>query len=353
MAGTLALKTVLNSLYFSGAQAASRFWLSGLGAILMLHHVRDEEPADFSPNGHLTVSPGFLDKLLTRLSARGFEFLSLDDALERIANHDPRDWLDPFVTITLDDGYRDNLENAVPVFRKHEAPYTIYVASGLVDGKADIWWEDLEQIIAMRDGFYLESPQGRIAFETPDANSKNKAFFELLEFLSFSVTETEQRRIVRDLGKQSGYDAQAHRAREIMNWEELASLKSDPLCTIGAHTIHHNALARLDDEDAHRELVEGARILEMELGGWPRHFAFPYGFPAAAGPRDFEMAKKAGFVSAVTTRHGVLYPDHVEHLHALPRISLNGGFQSMRYVETLLSGLPTRINNRGARLNVA
>ena len=353
MAGTLALKAILNSLYFSGAQAVSRFWFSGLGAILMLHHVREETPAEFSPNRHLSISPVFLDKLLTKLAEKGFEFITLDEALSRLRTHNPKDWPDPFVTITLDDGYRDNLENAAPIFRKHGAPFTIYVASGLVDGKADLWWEDLEQIIAKRDGFYLESPQGRIAFETPDVTSKYRTFSELLTFLSFSVSEAEQRRMVRDLAEQSAYDPDAHRAREIMTWDELASLTADPLCTVGAHTVHHNAIARLNEEQASRELVEGARVLEMELGEWPRHFAFPYGFPAAAGPRDFALAKAAGFASAVTTRHGVLYPDHADHLYALPRISLNGGFQSMRYVDTLLSGLPTRIHNRGARLNVA
>ena len=137
-----------------------------------------------------------------------------------------------------------------------------------------------------------------------------------------------------------------------MNWSEIGELTNDPLCTIGAHTIHHYALARLEKTDAERQMRESAKILKSELDQAPRHFAYPYGYPAAAGQREFDLARELGFTSAVTTRHGVLYNDHKNHMHALPRISLNGNFQSMRYVDTLLSGLPTRLQNRGKKLNV-
>ena len=66
--------------------------------------------------------------------------------------------------------------------------------------------------------------------------------------------------------------------------------------------------------------------------------------------REVELAREAGFISAVTTRHGVLQPGHAAHLHALPRISINGNFQRVGYVRTLLSGLTTPLSNGGKRL---
>jgi peptidoglycan/xylan/chitin deacetylase (PgdA/CDA1 family) len=66
----------------------------------------------------------------------------------------------------------------------------------------------------------------------------------------------------------------------------------------------------------------------------------PYGDPASAGPRDFALARDIGFKTAVTTRKGVLYPAHRQYLSALPRVSLNGEYQSLDYTALYLTGLP-------------
>jgi len=68
------------------------------------------------------------------------------------------------------------------------------------------------------------------------------------------------------------------------------------------------------------------------------------------GEREVKLAAEAGFASAVTTRHGVLSPGHARHLHALPRISLNGRYQNVAHVRTMLSGITTPIANAGRRV---
>ncbi|MCG6857835.1 MAG: polysaccharide deacetylase family protein [Salaquimonas sp.] len=352
MASQGVYRTVLNALYFSGAQMVSRPWSGGLGAILMLHRVDDTRWDEFAPNAHLTVSPKFLDHLFPHLKRQGYEFVALDEVLTRLRDDRPHRPRERFVAVTLDDGYRDNLQNAVPVFRKHAVPFTIFVAPGLVEGRATLWWEDLEAVIARRDRFALNSPRGRVDFDVSSPASKRRAYGEIMALLTGVIGEDEQRRMVAELAGQAGIDTEAHRAASIMNWREIVELSRDPLCTIGAHTVHHFALARLDADRACAEMEESARILEMETGHRPKHLAYPYGYPSAVGRREFEMAGQAGFDSAVTTRHGVLYPGHADHLHALPRVALNGNFQAIRYVDTLLSGLPTRLANHGRKLNV-
>ena len=78
--------------------------------------------------------------------------------------------------------------------------------------------------------------------------------------------------------------------------------------------------------------------------------AFPYGYQAAVGPREADLARKAGFITAVTTRHGLLEAGHRAHLQALPRISVNGRYQSVPYIRTMLTGITTPLANRGKRL---
>jgi len=87
-------------------------------------------------------------------------------------------------------------------------------------------------------------------------------------------------------------------------------------------------------------MVGSADRIEQELGQRPAYFAFPYGDPGSAGPRDFALAARAGFKTAVTTRKGMLVPDHRDHLTALPRVSLNGDYQSLTYTAVHLSGAP-------------
>ena len=85
----------------------------------------------------------------------------------------------------------------------------------------------------------------------------------------------------------------------------------------------------------------------------PEHLSYPIGDSTSAGPREFAIAAELGFKTAVTTRPGVLFPSHSRHLTALPRISLNGEYQRLRYVRVLLSGSATAMWNGFRRLDAA
>ncbi len=318
----------------------------------MLHHVRDAPYQRFSPNEHLTVSPDFLDKTLNWIGKHNIDIITMDEVAIRLKDPHKSANQRRFVAITFDDAYRDNLQYALPVLEKHQAPFTIYVASGLVEGLADVWWENIEALIRQQDHLVLATAKGTIELNCDSPVNKQASYQQLLAYLTEELSEMQQREKVRELAWLYKIDLEAHRKREIMNWRELRQLSTHPLCTLGAHTIHHYALARLDQKDARLQMRESARVLEVETGEETRHFAYPYGYPAAAGPRDFQLAGELGFQTAVTTRPGVIYPEHGEHLTALPRISLNGKFQKNRYTKALVSGLPTLAMNRFERLNV-
>ncbi|MDX3810325.1 MAG: polysaccharide deacetylase, partial [Bosea sp. (in: a-proteobacteria)] len=49
---------------------------------------------------------------------------------------------------------------------------------------------------------------------------------------------------------------------------------------------------------------------------------------------------------------GHLFAEHADHLHALPRVSLNGLHQNEAALRALLSGLPFWLRGRGRRLDV-
>lgn len=155
------------------------------------------------------------------------------------------------------------------------------------------------------------------------------------------------------LAEKAGVDTAGLTRSLCMTWDEILEMAADPLCTIGVHTLTHSMLAHRRIEFARHELFESRRIIEAKTGVAARHLAWPVGDPASAGAREFRLAADLGFASAVTTRPGMLFPGHADHLTALPRLSVNGNWQDRRYLEVLLTGAPFALWNRGRRLNVA
>jgi peptidoglycan/xylan/chitin deacetylase (PgdA/CDA1 family) len=317
----------------------------GLGAILMFHHVRPWVARDFAPNRLLEVTPEFLDAALALVKSRGFEFVTLDTALERIAAPGDR----PFVVLTFDDGYRDNVEHALPVLEKHDAPFTMFVTTGFAERTARLWWIELEAAIRRLDRIAL----GRdINLPASDPSEKQRAFGILYKWLR-AGPEERLLEMCAQLCDQAGIDPAGIPADLCLDWNGIADMSRHPLATMGVHTVTHPMLAKHADDVVRRELSESRTRIEQATGKPARHLAFPVGDPTSAGPREFVIARELGFVSAVTTRPGMIFREHAAHLTALPRLSVNGRFQSLEMLDILLSGAPFALWNRGRRVNAA
>lgn len=345
-----AIAALLGMLRATGVDRALAPVFRGRGVILTMHHVRPGEPPAFAPNRILEITPEFLDALLGLLAGEGFEVVSLDEVPARLrAAPEP---LRPFAVLTFDDGYRDNVEHALPVLRRHRAPFTVFATTGFADGCAPLWWLDLEEAIARQDSVEAQLPGGRmrLAAATPD---EKKRAFDTLYWALRSGPEDDLRRCISMLAAEAGIDPQARTRALCLDWDGLRALAAEPLATIGAHTLTHPMLAKHGADFAEKEMAASKTRIERELGVEVRHLSYPVGDPGSAGPREFTMARALGFDTAVTTRPGMLFADHATHMTALPRISVNGLFQKRSDVATLLSGLPTALQNRGRRLNVA
>lgn len=347
-----AMHAALGALYHSGLSAAFRPVVGGLGAIFMLHHVfpGGGRPKGFSPNYGLEMEPEFLDSVITLVKHRGMDLVSLDEAVERIKN--PSKSARRFATFTLDDGYRDNLVYAQPVFQKHNCPFAIYVAPAITDGTCELWWRALEAIIIGNARLELELAGKNYSLVTATDAEKWNAWNALYRPLR-NMDQLQQRQWIRSAAQKYSIDLDRMCRDAAMDWNELRAIAKDPLCTIGAHTIHHYAVASLSDDQCRAELVASADRIEAELGKRPVHFAYPYGDRGSAAARDFRIAKEAGYISAVTTRKGMIFAEHAGHLTALPRTSLSGKVQELAYVSAMVDGLPFALLNGFRKLNVS
>jgi len=332
----------LESLFFSGARFALKPFLGGVGAILTLHHVRPPRPGRFQPNRILEITPRFLTRVVKLLRRSRVDVVSLDEVARCLRE---RDFRRRFVALTFDDGYRDTLQHAYPILKEAEMPFAVYVATSFPDRLGELWWLALEAVIAKNERIGLVIERENRTFDCSTVAEKRALFDELYWWLRSRPTETELRYIVRNLAACYAVDIAAFCAELCMDWREIAALAADPLVTIGAHTVNHPMLSKLPEKTARTEMDLSRAVIEAALGVRPAHLAYPFGDQAAAGAREFAIAEELGFATAVTTRPGVLLRGHATHLTALPRISLNGEYQQLRYVRVLLSGSATAMWN--------
>lgn len=329
-----AIRAIFEALWLSRLPALLRRLSASRGVIFTLHRVLPDEPADFSPNAILQVRPDFLEYVIERVRDLGLDIVSLDEALERLAAPTKRR---PFVVLTFDDAYKDNLKYALPILQRQSAPFTLYVPTAFVDGVGELWWQAIEDIIIRQDAIALTRDGETDYLDTQTTAQKNEAF-NALYWLLRKAPEPERLELLRSFTAAYGYDLDKQCRDLIMDWQELRLFAAEPLCTIGAHTVHHYELAKLPLEQARNEITQSADILLAHFGRRPTHFSYPLGGPLSAGQREFELVRELGFQSGVTTRPGGLYAHHAQTLEALPRISLNGYFQSRRYVDVFATG---------------
>jgi peptidoglycan/xylan/chitin deacetylase (PgdA/CDA1 family) len=344
------IRTGLETLYFSGAHWMLHPLVAGVGAILTLHHVRPPRPDRFQPNRLLEVTPGFLESVVKLLRRQGLDLVSLDEMHRRLTE---RDFRRRFVCFTIDDGYRDTLHWAYPILKHYDVPFAIYIPTSFPDRLGELWWLALEAVVARADHIKLLINGKERSFDCRTTAEKQHLFDELYGWVRSFATEEELRQVVRDLSRRYHVDLAAFCDELCMTWAELDRLAADPLVTIGAHTVNHVMLAKVPKRVARFEMEMSRSVIEASLGRRPDHLSYPVGDRSSAGPREFAIAAELGFKTAVTTRPGALFPQHGNHLTALPRISLNGEHQQLRYVRVLLSGAATAMWNGFRRVDAA
>ena len=345
------IRTGLETLYFTGMHHVMRPLVGGVGSILTMHHVRSKRPEAFQPNRLLEITPRFLENLLRRLAHARIDVISLDEMHQRFVTGD---FKRRFVCITFDDGYKDVKEYAYPLLRKYKLPFAMYIPTSFPDRLGEMWWTALEAVIAQnsRVGALINGEER--FFDCGTVREKRELYDAMYGYIRSMKTEDELRKFVRDLCATYRVEIASFCRDLCMDWQELADMAADPLVTIGAHTVNHVMLKKIASDDTVRAEIEMSRsVLEAALGKRPEHLAYPVGDPTSAGPREFRIAAELGFKTATTTRPGVLFKVHRDHLTALPRISVNGEFQRQRYVKVLMSGAGTALLNRFRRVNAA
>jgi peptidoglycan/xylan/chitin deacetylase (PgdA/CDA1 family) len=314
---------------------------SGIGTIFIMHKVVNDEGETLA--SQLTITRDFFSRFISRFK-QSVDFVSLDEVYRRLTRATRSKSERPFIALTFDDGFRDNLALALPILRRHGVPATIYVPSGAPDRSLDPWPWRLDMAIRQLTELSLDLPELPRHFSVRTWPEKRAAFRALTEYVHRDIPAN--RRLAETLLPKTQISDEAVIAGQFAGWDELRELASDPLITIGGHSVTHASLQDLAEDEAMTEITQGRERLRDQLGVAVSHFAYPYGDRSNCGPREFNLAAQAGFDTAVTAFSGNIFDAHQDHMMCLPRILLGGSNEKISSAVLDFSGAPTLLSSR-------
>ncbi|WP_063799708.1 polysaccharide deacetylase family protein [Bradyrhizobium jicamae] len=296
---------------------------AGRAVIVMFHEIQQDCRSELKTG----TSVELFEYSLSWLKREGWTIVSLEECLERLARNDRSR---RYAVLTFDDGYRDNVSVALPILERNNAPFMMYVPTAALTRTMQSWWLGLRELFRSREAVTIDAMGVR--FRCPDLRSKQVALGKVDEWVHQDYGRAAA---LATTFENAGISMSSLNDRYFLDARALQSLARHPLASIGGHTTSHQALANLDAAAARTELVDNRNYLEDLLQMPVRHLAYPYG---SCGLREGHLANEAGYVSAVTTRHGQLSDDRIDRF-ALPRIGVSSAFDSESSFAARMNGV--------------
>ncbi len=228
---------------------------------------------------------------------RWFNVIPLDTAVRQLpaANLPAR-----AVCITFDDGYADNVVNALPVLQHHKVPATFFVSTAFLDGGR--MWNDsvIEAFRHCRHRVFDGRLFGMGIFALETLEQRRHAMEAVLAHTKY-MAPTQRQDTVAQLVE---WAATPLPDDLMMRSEQVLALRNANM-QIGAHTVSHPILANISNAQARWEIASSKSALQTLLGQPVTLFAYPNGKPTTDyGERHVNMVRNAGFEAAVSTIPG-------------------------------------------------
>jgi len=205
------------------------------------------------------------------------------------------------VVVTFDDGYKDNVENVLPILVKESVHATFFISSAFLNG--GIMWNDaiIESIKLTTKNKIDLTNVGLGKHKLGSKEEKLVAIEKIISAVKYKSLH-ERKKFIKEINLIC--DVQLPR-NLMMNDEDVIQLYQSGM-EIGGHTSNHPILACENDDIVKEELSDGKLYLEKLLNIKLNAFAYPNG----KSGRDYELrhvelVKNSGFSYAVTTNWGI------------------------------------------------
>jgi peptidoglycan/xylan/chitin deacetylase (PgdA/CDA1 family) len=247
------------------------------------------------------IEPGVSESVFreqVRMLKHRFQVITLAELADRIEN----DAVEPnLAVITVDDGREDFYRIAFPILKHEGVPATFFVTTRFIDG--DIWlWPDVVDYalemsrvvrpdlssLGVSDGFDLTIP----------AEKKQAWRVLVTEFIHLRNRERSER--LEALGRILDVDIPStpEPPHTPLGWDEILELSESGI-EIGAHTLTHQVLVPLTDDELDNEILGSKRHIEERIGRPVSSFCYPNGALGDYDDRVVDAVRSAGYKCAV------------------------------------------------------
>lgn len=281
-----------------------RIWfrLFPKGFVYFGHGISDARQDSFIERIHFPVDQ--LEDVIIFWKRMGFSFISMNE-LKIIANNGFKS-SKPWIHFTFDDGYRNNLTVALPVFEKHKVPFTVFVSTDQVQSarrfdtfiiRAAIY-HTKHEVIMPYVSYVLRANAGR---------EERISYIRMVSSTFKQLNAEESYKFV----KAASYLLSQDEWHELYNIypndvpiseEELVQLSQNSLVCIGSHGVSH---AIHNEKHLNRQCiheVEDSKIwLEHIIGKPVDVFAFPNGGTGDFSQNCIQNCRNAGYQLVFTT----------------------------------------------------
>ena len=238
------------------------------------------------------------------------------------------------VAVTFDDGIDSIYFYAYPILKKFRIPATVFISPGYVETSSSYWWEKIRGIIKKTDKKEIdlkifEDLKGMAPLEyhrdkipIRRVGQINRAIHFLVEWVK-SIDHESIPHALERLRIDLAVKEEDIRVPPMMTWSQIKEMSNEKI-EIGAHTVNHPNLLRIDLSEASNEIKQSKRMIEEKIQKNVEGFAYPFGQHNHYDNRIRQLVVDAGFRYSCTASPGKVTSQ--TDVYSLPRITLSNEF---------------------------
>lgn len=212
------------------------------------------------------------------------------------------------IVITFDDGYEDNLTNALPILEKYHVPATIFVSTGQILKKKMMWWDELYELTVEKNNnkfIVIQDDVFGCKWKTDGYQMKLNCYFAIHKLMNHYISLQKKEEWMNQLREQVSLREHSD-DYNLLTPVQLKTLSKSGLITIGGHSVSHMSLGKMTEDQQEMEIRENVIQLQEIVSEKITTFSYPFGTVGV----DFnmytqEVCQKYGIRKAATTERKV------------------------------------------------